>query len=61
MEPTLFVKFVTGHFRNAEMISKTVKNAPFLKSVDVLLSYPVRKFPRLGRIKIEEMIAAAGV
>ncbi|MBY8998359.1 MAG: Lrp/AsnC family transcriptional regulator [Candidatus Thorarchaeota archaeon] len=61
MEPTLFAKFVTDHFREAEEISRTVKNAPFLKSVDVLLSYPVKKFPRLGRILIEEMIEESGV
>ncbi|MHA1963508.1 MAG: winged helix-turn-helix transcriptional regulator [Candidatus Thorarchaeota archaeon] len=61
IEPVLFAKFVTEHFRSAEQISRTVKNASFLKSVDVLLSYPVRKFPRLGRTKIEEMITAAGL
>ena len=52
---------VTGHFRDAEQISRTVKEAPIIESVDVLLSYPVQKFPRLGRIKLQEMIDAAGV
>ncbi|MFX1273095.1 MAG: hypothetical protein ACFFAX_15535, partial [Promethearchaeota archaeon] len=61
MEPILFAKFVTEHFRDAETISLKVKNAPFSESVDVLLSYPVKKFPRLGRIKIEEMIRDAGL
>ncbi len=61
IEPTLFGKFVTGHFRDAEQISTTVKDAPIIESVDVLLSYPVRKFPRLGRIKIQEMITVAGI
>jgi len=60
MEPVLFAKFVTEHFRDAEQISRISKNAPFSKSVDVLLSYPVKKFPRLGRIKIEEMISKIG-
>lgn len=60
MEPILFAKFVTEHFRDAEQISRITKNASFSKTVDVLLSYPVRKFPRLGRIKIEEMIDEAG-
>ncbi|MFW9974994.1 MAG: winged helix-turn-helix transcriptional regulator [Candidatus Thorarchaeota archaeon] len=59
MEPILFAKFVTNHFRDAEEISRITKNAPFSKSVDVLLSYPVKKFPRLGKIKIEEMIQDA--
>jgi Lrp/AsnC family leucine-responsive transcriptional regulator len=61
MEPVMFAKFVTDHFRDAEQISQITKKAPFSKSVDVLLSYPVKKFPRLGRIKIEEMIREAGL
>ncbi len=61
MEPILFAKFVTEHFRDAEKISRITKNATFSLSVDVLLSYPVKKFPRLGRIRIEEMIQAAGL
>jgi hypothetical protein len=61
MEPILFAKFVTEHFRDAEQVSQVIKKAPFSKSVDVLLSYPVKKFPRLGRIKIEEMIRNAGL
>jgi DNA-binding Lrp family transcriptional regulator len=61
MEPILFAKFVTEHFRDAEQVSVVTKDAPFSRSVDVLLSYPVKKFPRLGRIKIEEMIRNAGI
>ncbi len=60
MDPILFAKFVSDHFRDAEQIARIAKNTPFSKSVDVLLSYPVKKFPRLGRIRIEEMIANAG-
>ena len=59
MEPVIFAKFVTEHFRDAEQISRITKNASFSKSVDVLLSYPVTKFERLGRIKIEELISDA--
>jgi len=61
MEPILFAKFVTEHFRDAEQVSRITKNAPFTKTVDILLSYPVKKFPRLGRIKIEQMIGDAGI
>lgn len=61
MEPILLAKFVTEHFREAEQISLHTKNAPFSKSVDVLLSYPVKKFPRLGKIKIEEMLRDAEI
>ncbi|OLS29134.1 MAG: putative HTH-type transcriptional regulator [Candidatus Thorarchaeota archaeon AB_25] len=59
MEPVMFAKFVTEHFRDAEQISRIIKNAVFSKTIDVLLSYPVTKFPRLGRIRIEEMIRDA--
>jgi len=61
MEPVLFAKFVADHFRDAQPIAQTVKNEKFCKSVDILLSYPVRKFPRLGTIKIREMIDDAGL
>ena len=61
MGPILFAKFVTEHFRDAEKISRLTKNAQFAKSVDVLLSYPVKKFPRLGRIELEHMIDEAGL
>ncbi|MGY5860593.1 MAG: winged helix-turn-helix transcriptional regulator [Candidatus Thorarchaeota archaeon] len=59
MEPVLFAKFVTDHFRYAEKISRISKAYPHSKSIDVLLSYPVKKFPRLGRVKIVEMIKEA--
>ncbi|NHI87989.1 MAG: winged helix-turn-helix transcriptional regulator [Candidatus Thorarchaeota archaeon] len=61
MEPILFAKFVTEHFRDAEKISHLTKSAHFAKSVDVLLSYPVKKFPRLGRIELERMIDEVGL
>jgi DNA-binding Lrp family transcriptional regulator len=61
MEPILFAKFVTEHFRDAEKISQLTKSAHFAKSVDVLLSYPVKKFPRLGRTELEQMIDEAGL
>ncbi|MFW9888317.1 MAG: winged helix-turn-helix transcriptional regulator [Candidatus Thorarchaeota archaeon] len=61
MEPILFAKFVAEHFRDTEKISSKAKSAPFSESVDVLLSYPVKKYPRLGRIKIDELIRDAGI
>ena len=57
----MFAKFVSNHFREAELNARKVKGAPFSKSVDVLLSYPVRKFTRLGTLKILEMIREAGL
>ncbi len=61
MEPVVFAKFVTDHFRDAQLIAQTVQKEEFCRSVDVLLSYPVRKFPRLGTIKIREMITEVGI
>lgn len=61
LEPIIFAKFVTEHFRDAEQISQAVKSEPFSKSVDVLLSYPVKKYPRLGWRRIKEMIDEAGI
>ncbi|MFW9933557.1 MAG: winged helix-turn-helix transcriptional regulator [Candidatus Thorarchaeota archaeon] len=61
LEPTLFAKFVTGHFRESESISKATKKASFCCSVDVLLSYPVVKFPRIGHARIKEMIEESGI
>ncbi|MBN2228415.1 MAG: winged helix-turn-helix transcriptional regulator [Candidatus Thorarchaeota archaeon] len=61
MEPILFAKFVTKHFRDAELISSRIKNECFTKSIDILLSFPVKKFPRLGRIRLEKMISEANL
>ncbi|MFW9960794.1 MAG: winged helix-turn-helix transcriptional regulator [Candidatus Thorarchaeota archaeon] len=61
IEPTLFAKFVTDHFRDSQRISRIVKNNPHVVSVDVLLSYPVTKFPRLGRTNLEKLLTDAGV
>ena len=61
MEPIVFAKFVTDHFRDAQPIAQVVKNEESCLSVDVLLSYPVRKFTRLGTNKIRDMIIEAGI
>ncbi|MGY5858339.1 MAG: winged helix-turn-helix transcriptional regulator [Candidatus Thorarchaeota archaeon] len=61
MEPVLFAKFVTDHFRNARDIARAVSSESFSCSVDVLLSYPVTKFPRVGMLKIQQLIAEAGL
>ncbi|MBE0527216.1 MAG: winged helix-turn-helix transcriptional regulator [Candidatus Thorarchaeota archaeon] len=60
-EPVVFAKFVTNHFRVAREIARVVRTASYSCSVDVLLSYPVTKFPRVGLIKLQQMIADAGL
>ncbi|MGY5873246.1 MAG: Lrp/AsnC family transcriptional regulator [Candidatus Thorarchaeota archaeon] len=61
MEPVLFAKFVTDHFRDAREIARAANNEPFSCSVDILLSYPVTKFPRVGMLKIQQLISEAGL
>ena len=61
MEPVLFAKFVTYHFRDGRDVARVVSNEAFSCSVDVLLSYPVTKFPRVGMLKIQQLIAEAGL
>jgi Lrp/AsnC family leucine-responsive transcriptional regulator len=61
LEPVLFAKFVTDHFRDAEPITRKATSADFVTSTRTLLCYPVKKFSRLGQIKLEEMLAEAGL
>ncbi|MHA2209652.1 MAG: winged helix-turn-helix transcriptional regulator [Candidatus Thorarchaeota archaeon] len=61
IEPTVFAKFVTDHFRESDDISRAIKQAPFVKSTDVLICYPVLKFPRLSQLMLQDMLAEAGL
>ncbi len=60
LEPVIFTKFVTEHFREAEPITRRVTAADFAKATRTMICYPVKKFPRLGHIKLQEMLADAG-
>jgi DNA-binding Lrp family transcriptional regulator len=61
VEPIVFAKFVTNHFRESEEVSRVIKQAPFVKSTSTLICYPVRKFPRLSTIILEEKLTEAGL
>ncbi|MFX0053472.1 MAG: winged helix-turn-helix transcriptional regulator [Promethearchaeota archaeon] len=61
IEPTVFAKFVTEHFRESDEIAKALKNAPFVKSIDVLICYPVYKFERLSQLMLKEKLTEAGL
>jgi DNA-binding Lrp family transcriptional regulator len=61
IEPTVFAKFVTNHFRESENISRAIKKAPFVKSTDTLICYPVRKFPRLSQLMLQDMLVREGL
>ncbi|MFX0108676.1 MAG: winged helix-turn-helix transcriptional regulator [Candidatus Hodarchaeota archaeon] len=58
-QSVVFAKFVTDHFRDAAIVARGVKEAPFVESADVLLCYPVEKHPRYGQILLEEMLKEA--
>jgi DNA-binding Lrp family transcriptional regulator len=60
IEPTVFAKFVTDHFRESDEISRAIKQAPFAKSTSVLICYPVHKFPRLSQLMLQEKLADVG-
>ncbi|MFX1603773.1 MAG: Lrp/AsnC family transcriptional regulator [Promethearchaeota archaeon] len=59
IEPVLFVKFVTDHFRDAELITRKIMASRFARSTRTLVCYPVRKFRRLGQIKLQDMLVEA--
>jgi DNA-binding Lrp family transcriptional regulator len=61
LEPVIFAKFVIDHFKDAAEITERVKKAPFVEKADALVSYPVRKYSRLGTIVLQEMLAEAGL
>ncbi len=61
IEPTVFAKFVTDHFRESDRISRNIKDAPFVKSTSTLICYPVHKFPRLSQLMLQEKLAEAGL
>ncbi|MFW9799842.1 MAG: winged helix-turn-helix transcriptional regulator [Candidatus Thorarchaeota archaeon] len=60
LEPVIFAKFVTEHFREAETITKRITATRFTRATRTMICYPVRKFPRLGQVKLQEMLAASG-
>ncbi len=59
LEPVVFAKFVIGHFKEAAEITQGVRNASFAERVDALVSYPVRKYSRLGTAILQEMLTDA--
>ncbi len=61
IEPTVFAKFVTDHFRESDEISRAIKQAPFVKSNNVLICYPVHKFPRLSQLMLQEKLTKEGL
>ncbi len=61
IEPTIFAKFVTEHFRESDDISRAIKQAPFVKSTSVLICFPVHKFTRLSQLMLQEKLVEEGL
>ena len=61
IEPTVFAKFVTEHFRESDEISRVIKQAQFVKSTSVLICFPVHKFTRLGQFMLQGRLVEAGL
>ena len=61
IEPTVFAKFVTEHFRESDDIAGSLKSAPFVKSTSVLICYPVHKFERLSQKILKERLIEEGL
>ncbi|MFX0168978.1 MAG: winged helix-turn-helix transcriptional regulator [Candidatus Hodarchaeota archaeon] len=60
-EPLVFAIFVVQNMQIAEKIARTIKEAPFVKSIAVSVQFSETKFPWLGELKIREMIHNAGL
>jgi DNA-binding Lrp family transcriptional regulator len=60
-EPLVFAIFVVQNMQTAEKIARTIKDAPFVKSIAVSVQFSETKFPWLGEIKLREMIQNAGL
>lgn len=60
-EPLVFAIFVVQNMQVAEQIARTIKNAPFVKSIAVSVQFSETKFPWLGELKLREMIQNAGL
>ncbi|MFQ5833710.1 MAG: AsnC family transcriptional regulator [Candidatus Thorarchaeota archaeon] len=61
LEPVVYAKFVTEHFREAETITRAITAAHLTKATRTMICYPVKKFPRLGQVKLQEKLAASGL
>jgi DNA-binding Lrp family transcriptional regulator len=61
IEPAVFAKFVTEHFREADAISRVIKHEQFVKSTSVLICFPVHKFTRLSQLMLQEKLIEAGL
>jgi DNA-binding Lrp family transcriptional regulator len=59
-EPVLYSVFVVDHVRTAEKLLPKIKKVPHKSSLEIWISYPMRKFIGLRESLIDEMLENAG-
>lgn len=59
-EPTLHISMLINSLRSIHPITRTLKQAPFTKDVEILVSYPYdKKYHGLGHIQLEQLLTEA--
>ncbi|MFX1367868.1 MAG: Lrp/AsnC family transcriptional regulator [Promethearchaeota archaeon] len=60
-EPIMFADFLVKSHQEAELISRHIREAPFVISTTILLAFSAAKFPYFTELKLKEMLDKAGV
>ncbi len=60
-EAVMFADFLVKNHQEAEQISNQIREAPFVISTTILLSFSGAKFPYFTEIKLKELLDEAGV
>ena len=55
IEPVIFSIFLVEHMRDAEPITNSIQEAPFVNSVEAIFSYPAKRFPNLRDDYLNEL------
>jgi len=60
-EPVIFAVFVVDQFKDADLISKKIAGASFVKSCQTLFGRPQESFPDIRSIRLREMLKDVGL
>lgn len=60
-EPTMFPAFVVNTLRDVERVTRELQQAPFIKSVVIMIGKPSKSFYDLRRYRLEEMLKEASL
>jgi len=60
-EPVIFAVFVVDQFKDADLISKKIAGASFVKSCQTLLGRPQESFPDIRSTRLADMLKDAGL